>query len=134
MDSLQNSVVNCHCLSKEQIFLKAPLSTSRPRSLYLLLLDKAWHLNILHNLDNISISKTKRSSIYHRHWNFVVGAIKLLGLSTAETWISYPKPEAIPSRECGCGCPVLKPNSVYESCSMPVGLSIREQSQPCLIY
>lgn len=134
MDSFQNSVVNCHGLSKEEIFLKVLPSTSGSRSHYLLLLDKAWHLKTLHNSDHIWISKANRSSTSHRHWNFVVSTIELLGLGTAEAWISYPRPETIPSRECGWGCPVLKPRSVHESCSMPVALSIREQSQPCLIY
>lgn len=133
MDYLQNGGVNCHCFSKEQVLLKASLSTSGTRSHYSLLLDKAWHSKTLHNSNSIRITNPDMSSIYHRHWN-LVGTNKWLGPSTAETWISYPKPEAIPSRECGCGCPALKPNSVYESCSMPVGLSIREQSQPCLIH
>lgn len=116
-----------------QVFLKASVSITGTRSHYLLLLDKTWHSKILHNSDNIWITNLSMSSIYHRHWNFV-GTYKLSGLSTTETWISYPKPETISSRECGCGCPCLKPNRVYQSCSMPVGLGIREQSQPCLIH
>lgn len=109
-DSLQNSIGNSHRLSKQQIFLHAPPSTSGTRPHYLLLLDNAWHLKIEHNSDHIWTSKRNRSSIYHKHWNFIVGTIKLLGLSSTETWISYLKAETIPSRERGRGCPVLKPN------------------------
>lgn len=119
MDFLQNSVVYCHWRTDLLQDLGLPMIPLAATG------GKAWLLNVLHNWDNIWITKTNKSSIYHPHWKFIVSTIKL----PQQSWISYPKPDTTPSSEC-C-CPVW---SVYESCSMPVALSISRESQPCLIY